>query len=55
MHGTTNIKKDNLLFCAGLKLGLSRLGRNIGLGYLRNIFKPKREKVIGEWRILHKE
>jgi hypothetical protein len=49
-----------LLFCMGVKLGLSHWGRNNGLRVfenwvLREIFGPKRDEVTGEWRRLHNE
>jgi len=46
-----------VLFCMGLKLGLSHSGRKVDLVFenmvLRRICGPKKDEVTGEWRRLH--
>jgi hypothetical protein len=48
-----------LLFCIGVKLGLSHRGRNVAWSCFRigwwGIFGPKRDEVTGKWRRLHNE
>ena len=48
-----------VLFCMGVKLGLSHCGRKVGLVFenraLRWMCGPKRDEVTGKWRRLHYE
>jgi len=44
----------------GVKLGLSLWGKNAGwrctrIGYLKRIFKPQKNEVIGEWRRIYNQ
>ena len=46
-----------VLFCMGVKLGLSHCGRKVDSVFenmvLRRICGPKKDEVTGEWRRLH--